>query len=244
MSIQTEFATSSVMRKANYMNRVLSAVAPADAALLAPHLQVVDLPRRHYVERRGRGSDFVYFIDHGVACTIGDELSGHGVEIGMIGPEGFVGMAAAMGAPHCAYDVQLLAAGSARRIPGAVLRAAMNECPSLRAAILGYVYHFMLQVMREAHVNARLKLEARLARWLLMFHDRIEGDEVQLTHDILATMLGVRRAGVSVAAKRLEQRGVLTLHRGAVFIRDRKRLEEASDGAYGASDRSEIRAKT
>lgn len=243
MSIQTDVTASSTMRSVNYTNNVLSALAPADASLLAPHLEVLDLPRGHYLERRGRETDFLYFLDRGVACAIADEPTGAGVEIAMIGPEGFVGMAAAMGAPRCAYSVQMLARGAASRVPRSVVHAAMNQRPSLRAVILDYVYRFMLQVVREAHVRARFKLEARLARWLLLFHDRVEGDELRVTHDTLASLLGVRRAGVSVAAKKLERDAILTLNRGAIVIQDRKSLEAASGGAYGGSDRAAIHAK-
>jgi CRP-like cAMP-binding protein len=218
-------------------NAVLSALSAADMALLAPHLQPLDLARDHRLERRGRPPEFVYFLDRGVACKLGDEKASHGVEVGMIGTEGFVGMAAVLGATPCVHDVQIIAAGAARRVPARLLREAMDERPALRQAILGYVYQFLLQAMRDAQVNARCTLEERLARWLLMMHDRVDGDELHLTHDRLACMLGVRRAGVSVAAKKLERAGVILLHRGSILIQDRDRLEESSAGAYGAPDR-------
>ncbi len=95
----------------------------------------------------------------------------------------------------------------------------------------------LMQVMREAQINARVTLEARLARWLLMMHDRVDGDELCLTHDRLAAMLGVRRAGISVTAKRLERNGVVQLRRGAIVVIDRTALEASSNGAYGRADR-------
>lgn len=216
---------------------MLSALSHADAALLAPHLQLVDLPRDQRLERRGRSCEFVYFIERGVACTLGDEPGSHGVEIGMIGREGFVGVSAVLDQAHSPFDVQMLAAGAARRASISAVRDVMNESPSFRRAIRSYVHRFLLQVMREAQINARATLEARLARWLLMMHDRLDGDDLQLTHDRLATMLGVRRAGVSVAAKKLERAGIIHLHRGSIVIQDRKRLEESSGGAYGGLDR-------
>ena len=226
----------------NTRNGVLSSFDGEDAGLLAPHFEVVDLPRDHRLERRGRTADFVFFIERGVACVTDASGGAHGVEICMTGREGFVGVGAVLGAEQCAHDVQMLTAGSARRISSASLRDAMNESATLRQALLRYVHTFTLQVMREAQVNARMTLEARLSRWLLMMHDRVEGDELHLTHDRLATMLGVRRAGVSVAAKKLERNGVITLHRGAILIRDRKRLEESSAGAYDAVDRQVLQA--
>ena len=213
---------------------MLSALSDADQSLLTPYLQAVELPREQRLERRGRPAEFVYFIERGVACMLSD---GHGVEVGMIGREGFVGVSAVLGATQCSHDVQVLAGGAARRVPASVMRAAMDDSQTLRKAMLGYVNQFMLMVMREAQINARVTLEARLARWLLMMHDRNEGDELRLTHDRLATMLGVRRAGVSVAAKKLERAGVMALHRGSIAIRSRDRLEECSAGAYGPQDR-------
>lgn len=225
------------IRAVTTQNSVLSALSAADAAFLAPHLQLVDLPREQRLERRGRTCEYVYFLERGMACTLADEVSGHGVEIGIIGREGFVGVSAVLDAAQSPHDVQVLAAGAARRAPISVVRGLMEESPLFRKAMGSYIHRFLLQAMREAQINARATLEARLARWLLMMHDRVDGDELQMTHDRLAAMLGVRRAGVSVAAKKLERSGVILLHRGSIMIRDRKQLEESSGGAYGPLDR-------
>jgi CRP-like cAMP-binding protein len=241
MSLQTENATPIAKRR---KNGVLSGLRSEDVALLAPHLQLLDLPRDHRLERRARTSDFVYFIERGVACAIVGESPGEGVEVGMIGREGFAGLAPVMGEVQSAYDTQMLAAGAAYRIPGAKMRDAMKARPSLQRAMHGYVYRFMLQAMRQAHVNARLCLDKRLVRWLLMMHDRVEGDDLQLTHDRLAALLGVRRAGVSVAAKKLERDGLISLHRGAIRIVERTRLEDACKDGYGPLDRQAMEMKT
>jgi CRP-like cAMP-binding protein len=230
-------AHAEIVTRVKTQNAVLSALSGDDAARLAPHLQLVDLTRDQRLKRRGRPTDFVYFIERGVACTTAEDIGVHGVEIGMIGREGYVGVGAVLGATPAAYDVQVLAPGTAHRIVVASLREAMNASATLRHAMLTYVHFFMLQVMREAQTNARATLEERLSRCLLMMHDRVEGDELHLTHDRLATMLGVRRAGVSVAAKKLERNGIIRLHRGAILIQDRNGLEQSSAGAYGALDK-------
>ncbi len=214
-------------------NSILLALSDADSALLAPHLQLVELPREQRLERRGRVADHVYFIERGVACaTAGDG----GVEVGMIGREGVVGVPTLLGAQLSPYDVQMITPGTARRTSVAAIRDAMNQSPSFRNAIGQYVLKLLLQVMREAQSNARATLDARVVRWLLMMHDRVDGDELHLTHERLAALLGVRRAGVSVAAKKLERTGVIALHRGAIVVRDRKRLEDGSAGAYITGD--------
>jgi len=217
-------------------NSVLATLNVDDAAWLTPHLQLVDLPREQPLERRGRVCDYIYFIERGVAYTIADGVRADGVEIGMIGREGFVGASAALGQTLSGHDVRTLVAGAARRAPASTVRELMDQSASFRKVVHGYVHSFLLQVMRAAQVNARATLEARLARWLLMMHDRVDGDDLQLTHDRLAAMLGVRRAGVSVAAKKLERAGIILLRRGSIVIQDRKRLEESSAGAYGAAD--------
>lgn len=205
--------------------------------MLAPGLTLVDLTREQHLQRRGGAAEFVYFLEGGVACTFADDAGRHGVEIGMIGREGFAGVFAVLGATHNACDVYMQSPGAAHRISAAVLRAAMDESSALRQAMLDYVHEFLVHIMREAHINARATLEARLARLLLMMHDRLDGDELHLTHDRLASMLGVRRAGVSVAAKKLERGGVIALHRGSIMVRDRSKLEEGAGGVYGATDR-------
>ena len=221
----------------NTRNTALSSLSHADAALLAPHLQLVELPRDHRLERKGRPCEYVYFIDRGAACVFSEDLGGQGVEVGMVGREGIVGVAALLGAKQHAYDTQMLAPGAARRAPISAVREAMDDSPSLRRVLNGYVRRFLLQTMRTAQVNARATLEMRLARWLLMMHDRVDGDEHHMTHERLASVLGVRRAGVSVAAKKLERADIVLLHRGSIVIRDRAQLEESSGGTYGASDR-------
>ena len=230
--IETRTATAT-----NSQNAIIASLGEDGLALIAPQLQLVELSREQRLERRGRVAEFVYFIERGVACTMADDVGGHGVEVCMIGREGFVGVPAVLGTMHSPHDVQMLSAGAARRAPVSAVRELMEGSSSFRKMILQYVNQLLLQVMREAQINARATLEARLARWLLMLHDRVEGDELHLTHDRLATMLGVRRAGVSVAAKKLERAGVILLHRGSIVIQDRKRLEESSSGAYAPLDR-------
>ena len=219
-------------------NSVLRALCAADFASLAPHLQAVDVQRDQRLEQRGRGCEFVYFIESGIACTLADDPK-HGVEVGMTGREGFTGVPALLDARSSPYDVRMLTAGSAHRAPVAALKEAMRQSAELDRAVRAYVLRFMVQAMRQAQVNACVPLEPRLARWLLLMHDRTDGDELQLTHERLAALLGVRRAGVSVAAKKMEHAGLIVLHRGSILVRDRSRLEEASAGAYSSVDRGE-----
>lgn len=218
-------------------NHILAGLNEADAALLAPHLEAVDLPRRRQLEIRARRFEYAYFPDSGVASVVADGASLRSVEVGMIGREGITGLGAVMGAARSPYDTFMQVPGAGRRISAAHLRECMDQSPTFRAAILRFAYAFTLQVTQTALNNARSKIEERMARWLLMVHDRIQGDDMRLTHEFLATMLGVRRAGVSVAMKALEQQGLVTVSRGVITIADREGLEANAGSAYGDSER-------
>jgi CRP-like cAMP-binding protein len=135
--------------------------------------------------------------------------------------------------PHEAF-VQL--DGSARRIESNRLRQAMRESTALSTLLLHFVHVFTIQVSHTALANGRAKIEERLARWLLMMHDRIDGDEAPLTHDFIALMLGVRRPGVTDALHALEGKGLVRSTRGVIRIVDREGLEALATGIYGAPE--------
>ena len=123
-------------------------------------------------------------------------------------------------------------AGSGSRMPAGNLREAIAASVSLHQVLLRFAHAFMIQTTQTALANGRSKIDERLARWLLMAADRTDGDEVPLTHDFLATMLGVRRAGVTVALQALERTGLIAHRRGVITILDREALEKSSNGAY------------
>ena len=126
--------------------------------------------------------------------------------------------------------------GSGQRIAASTLREAIEQSASLRHMLLRYGHAFLVQTAHTAMANGRSKIEERLARWLLMAHDRIERDELTLTHEFLAVMLGVRRPGVTVALNLLEKSGLIRTERGIIFITDRQGLEEHSNGAYATQE--------
>ena len=106
----------------------------------------------------------------------------------------------------------------------------------MHGLLLQFAHAFIVQAAYTALANARSKLEERLARWLLMAHDRADGDEIPLTHEILALMLGVRRPGVTLALSILVRQGLIRTSRGFIFITDRRGLEKSSNGAYGVPE--------
>jgi CRP-like cAMP-binding protein len=221
-------------------NRILSSLSKEDANLLVPALQQVNLPLRKQLESRNRRIDYVYFIDHGIASVVADGSGRGGIEIGIIGREGVTGLAVLMGADRSPHETYMQVAGAGRRVSAGCLRELMSQSKSLHSVLLRHGYAFTVQLAQTALANGRHKLEERLARWLLMAHDRVDGDELPLTHEFLALMLGVRRSGVTVALKILEREGMVKARRGGVAIMDRDGLKECANGAY-RSPEAELR---
>jgi CRP-like cAMP-binding protein len=128
------------------------------------------------------------------------------------------------------------AAGRGQVIDTVRLRRHMDQSATLDKCLLNFGHVYLVQMAQTCLVNGRNKLEERLARWLLMAHDRLASDEMSITQEFLGYMLGVRRPGVTVAIKLLENRGLITTGRSKIFVVDRGGLEEATNGAYGVPE--------
>ena len=144
--------------------------------------------------------------------------NGDAVEVGMAGTEGMVGLPLLLGIDRSPVEAIVQAEGRALRIDAEPLRRIAEERPALRAVLLEYTHVFHMLVTMTAACNARHLLEQRLARWLLMAHDRAEGDEFPITHEFLSLMLGVRRAGVTVAAGALQRAGLVRYDQGRMQV--------------------------
>ena len=121
------------------------------------------------------------------------------------------------------------------------LREAMQDSPAIRICFLHFAQAFMVQAAHTAVANGRGKLEERLARWLLMAHDRLEGNDLPLTHEFISLMLNVRRAGVTEALQGLSRKGVVSAKRGSVVVEDRAGLEARANGLYGIPESEYLR---
>ncbi len=220
---------------ADQQNLILSRLSRADLQLLEPYLEPADLPLRKVLERGHKPIKAVYFPESGFASVVADGGS-HPIEVGLIGREGMTGLPVVLGNDRNDNDIFMQAAGKGQCISASNLRQAIDKSTSLHRAMLGYVHAFINQATRTAVANGRSKIEERLARWLLMADDRIDGDELPLTHEFLAMMLGVRRPGVTVAIQQLEREGVIARTRGRIAITNRKALEKRSNGTYLPAD--------
>jgi CRP-like cAMP-binding protein len=184
-------------------NQLLSSLSTRDFDLLAPHLKSVTLGMRKSLEKPNRRIDAVHFPESGFASVVAIQSGGKQVEVGLIGREGMTGLPIVLGnhrSPHATY---IQAAGNGKCIPSAELRKATRTSQSLRDSLLKYVQAFNVQTTHTAICNAQSRMDRRLARWLLMAHDRIGEDTLTLTHEFLSLMLAVRRAGVTDALNAL-----------------------------------------
>ncbi|TBU92021.1 Crp/Fnr family transcriptional regulator [Stutzerimonas kirkiae] len=162
-------------------------------------------------------------------------LEGHQpLELGLIGNEGMLGATLALDIASAPTHAVVQGTGSALRISARRLRQALPDCPRLLRALKRYLYVLMVQLAQNAACSHFHELEPRLARWLLMTHDRAHADNLHLTHEFLADMLGVRRSGVTIAAGTLQQRRLIRYSRGEITILDRQGLKAVACECYDA----------
>jgi CRP-like cAMP-binding protein len=216
-------------------NGILSRLSRPDLQIIEPHLERVRLSIGKRLERHGRRIENIYFPVGGIVSVVAGGMEDRGVEVGLIGREGMTGLAVLMGSDRSPYTTFVQLEGEGLSISAAALRKRFGESATLRSSLLRYGHSFVVQLASTALANGRGKIEERLARWLLMAHDRIDGDEIALTHELLAVMLGVRRPGVSGALKLLESRGLIQTDGRAITISDREGLMKVSR-AYGAPE--------
>jgi len=217
-------------------NQLLARMSPEGFAALQPHLEPVELPVRKVLAEPNQPIEHVYFPEHGLASVTTNGGGSSMVEIGIVGWEGMVGVPIVLGTDRAPFQSFMQLAGQGLRIATAPFEAALREHPTLDRQLRRYAQVMNVQTSATAFANAEHTLEMRLARWLLMCHDRVDGDEVALTHEFLSMMLGVRRAGVTTSIHILEGNGLIRAKRGLIIIRDRERLEALADNAYGLSE--------
>ncbi|PHK93239.1 Crp/Fnr family transcriptional regulator [Pseudoroseomonas rhizosphaerae] len=180
----------------------------------------------------------VYFHETGWASMLAVLEDGSGAEVGLVGFEGMVGLPVILGGETDELEALVQAPGTAYSMGAEALSQAMEEDAVLRRLLLRFALAFHSQAARTGACNGRHNTEQRLARWLLMAHDRVEGDEFPMTHEFLAMMLGVRRAGVTVAAGALQKAQLVGYERGRVRILNRRGLEATACECYGVTRRA------
>ena len=214
-------------------NKLLSRLSRTDLRLLEPHLEAVELPVRRQLEARNKKVAHVYFIETGLGSVVANGQDE--IEVGMIGREGMTGLSVVLNGDRnhrAVHETFMQIGGNGLRMPAGKLREAIEASVPLHQVLLRYAHAFMIQTTQTALANGRSNIEERLARWLLMAQDCVDGNQLPLTHEFLAIMLGVRRSGVTVALQHLERTGLISHRRSVITILDREALERSSNGTY------------
>jgi CRP-like cAMP-binding protein len=218
-------------------NQLLAAMSAADFASLQPHLRPVAMTLLKDMEQPNRRIETVYFMEAGIASVVAVQADEMRVEVGLIGREGMSGIAVVLGGRQSPHSTYIQVAGEGQRITASELRKAMNASQTLHSLLLKFVQVFLVQTAHTAVANARANIDKRLARWILMAHDRTDEDTLRLTHELLSLMLGVRRAGVTEALQSLKRQKLIDTGRNQIVVRDRKGIERMARGSYGVPEK-------
>ena len=218
-------------------NRLLAALAPGDLSRLRPHLEPVALGKGTAPTEPGRPIAHVLFPEAGIVSLLAAAPDKRRrIEAGMIGREGMTGLPVVLGADAELHETLVQADMQGWRLPSSVLRRAMADSPALHGVLLRYVQAFMAQTAHTLLANATHRMDARLARWLLMTRDRLDGDDLPLTQPFLSNMLGANRPGITLAVRALEAAGLIRHARGRITVLDRTGLEAAAGGSSGVPE--------
>jgi CRP-like cAMP-binding protein len=220
-------------------NRLLTALPPDDLAELLPQFQPAELALRQVLHEPGKAIGSVYFVETGWVSMLAYLEDGDAAEVGLVGREGIVGLPILLGGNSTDLEAMVQAPGTALRMDAAAFRQELERIPALRSLLLRYALLHHEQVTRTAACNGRHHIDQRLARWLLMAHDRADGDRFAMTHEFMSMMLGVRRAGVTVAAGALQKAGLIRYGGGNMMITDRPGLEAVACECYGVVRRAQ-----
>jgi CRP-like cAMP-binding protein len=223
-------------------NTLLNALSPADLDLLTPHFTRVSFEREKILVVANKPVEHVYFPENGLASIVATSSIGRRTEVGIFGRDGVSATHLLLGVDHSPHESFVQVAGtSALRIDVDRYLASVRQSESLRIMLLRFVQMFIIQGAQSTATNAHFRIESRLARWLLMCHDRIDGDEIALTHEFMSLMIAADRSGVTVTLHILEGAGIIRSKRGRVIILDREKLEDMAGDCYGVSE-NEYRA--
>ena len=215
-------------------NNLIAAVPSKDRARLLANCESVDLVFGDLLSEAGEPITHVYFPLVGFISLVA-ALDGHQpLEMGLVGSEGMLGMTLKLGIKTAPMRAVVQGTGTALRMTGSNFTRYLADTPAMFRILDRYLYVMMAQLTRSSACTRFHEIEPRLARWLLMSHDRAHADHFHLTHEFLADMLGVRRSGVSIAAGALQMRKLIRYSRGEIQILNRKGLEAASCECYNA----------
>jgi CRP-like cAMP-binding protein len=213
-------------------NLILNALPEADIQRLCAQQQRVALRQKQILHQPGAAIEHVYFLEQGLASVLTMMLDGSAVEVLMMGREGVTGFPYLLGAETSLQQVVVQVPGNALRMNAALFKAEFDRSASLRRIVVPFINAAYAMTSQTAACNRLHSIEQRCARWLLNASDRIGSDTMPMTHEFLSFLLGVRRAGVTITAGRLQRAGLIRYHRGSLTIIERHALEALSCECY------------
>ncbi len=215
-------------------NHLVDLLPSKDRLRLLEVSESVDLTLTEVLCEPGKPTKYVYFPTHGFISLIAVVKGSPGVEVGMVGREGMLGVQLALGVSIAPLHALVQGAGKALRVSTKAFKAELAHSPALQKELNRYLYILMSQLAESTACARFHQIGPRLARWLLMSQDRSQSSSFDVTQEFLAYMLGVRRVGVTTAAGQLQRDGLISYSRGKLTVLNRKGLERASCGCYAA----------
>jgi CRP-like cAMP-binding protein len=216
------------------LNRLLSAMPDSTLQRWSSQLQPVQMPRGMVVNEPGRTVHHVYFPTTAVVSLLRVLEDGDMAEIAIVGREGVVGISSFMGGGYSSSRGVVQAAGGALRLSSSALLEEFDRCGPAMHLLLRYTHALIAQMTQTAVCNRHHTIEQQLCRWLLLCLDRLDGDDVVVTQELIANLLGVRREGVTTAAARLQRGGFIRYARGRITVLDRDAVQRRSCECYAA----------
>ena len=213
-------------------NHLLGSLSPEVQRRMFPQLELIDLPLGKSLYESGDAMRHLYFPTDSIVSLLYVMESGSSAEISVVGNEGLLGVALFMGGESTPSRAIVQSAGSAFRMPGQKLKDEFNRHAELHQLLLRYTQSLMTQMAQTAVCNRHHSIDQQLCRWLLLSLDRLPNNQLTMTQELIANMLGVRREGVTEAAGKLQDKGVIEYHRGKITVMDRPNLEKLSCECY------------
>ena len=213
-------------------NHLLAALPSEDYQRLSPFLELVPMPLGNVLYESGNELRHVYFPTTSIISLLYVMLDGASAEIAVVGNEGVIGVALFMGGETMPNRAVVQSAGHAYRLKGQLLKQEFNRSGELQHLLLRYTQALLTQMAQTAVCNRHHSLDQQLCRWLLLSLDRLPTNELSMTQELIANMLGVRREGVTEAAGNLQKTGLITYRRGHITVLDRAGLEARACECY------------
>jgi CRP-like cAMP-binding protein len=213
-------------------NHLLAALTPVEFRRLRPHLEPASMPLGHVLYESGRSLEHAYFPTTAIVSLLHVLEDGSSAEIAMVGNEGIVGVSLFMGGETTPSRAVVQSAGCALRLPSSLLKSEFNRGGSMQHLLLRYTQALLTEMAQTVACNRHHSVDQQLCRWLLLSLDRLPSNELTMTQELIANMLGVRREGVTEAAGKLHSAGVINYRRGHITVLDRPKLETLSCECY------------